>query len=375
MAILFVQSGARAEDDVAGTVLDAVGAAVSSSFTAASILAPDSVVIPNINETTPGPSNQAFPFNEGNMRYLQVFAADQFAGLAGVVTQFAYRVDEGTGEPFNAAGIDTEIRLSHTSVIPTGMSLSFADNVGPDETIVFDGLLFLQSDGSGAFDIVVDIDDVFVYNGIDNLLIEIKVFGPADTTQFDAAGTGLAEGGTPWTDRVWSTSGPDAATGSSGGDDGMVTQFTFAPASIDVELDIRPGSEVNPINPTSRGLVPVAILGSDTFDVADVDATTLAFGPEAAPLAHRNGPHPKDANHDDDTPDLLAHFLTDEAGIAFGDTEACVTGELLDGTPFEGCDAITTETPSGRRCGLGFELALLLAPLGWLYERHRRRLA
>ncbi len=85
----------------------------------------------------------------------------------------------------------------------------------------------------------------------------------------------------------------------------------------------------------------MAILGSESFDVADVDVMTLAFGPDGAPFDHSHGPHFEDLNGDSLT-DLMAHFRIEETGIAFGDMEACVTGETLDGTPFEGCDAVRT---------------------------------
>jgi hypothetical protein len=188
------------------------------------------VVIPNVNENTPGPSNNAFPYNQGVMRVQQVFAMDQFQGMTGTITQIAFRVDESAGSPFGPSNpIDTEVRLCHTTVQPNAMSLNFADNYGSDVTLVYDGNLVLSSSGSG-FDIVIDVDDTFIYDGTQNLLVEYKVFSPAGTTQFDAAGTGLGEGGTPWTDRLWAFD-PNAISGSSGGDDGYVTQFTFGEPS------------------------------------------------------------------------------------------------------------------------------------------------
>ena len=112
-------------------------------------------------------------------------------------------------------------------------------------------------------------------------------------------------------------------------------------AGVDVNIDIKPGSDANPINPFSRGTIPVAVLGSDSFDVADVDVMTLAFGPSEAAPVHNAGGHFEDVN-DDSFLDLVTHYSTEETGIAFGDPEACLTGGTLGSTPVEGCDAVST---------------------------------
>ena len=112
------------------------------------------------------------------------------------------------------------------------------------------------------------------------------------------------------------------------------------PPPEDVIIDIKPGSEINPINTKAKGVIPVAILGSDTLDVLDVDPTTLEFGPFGAGIAHKKV-HYEDVN-EDGILDLVAHFKTQETGIANGDTEAFLSGAFLDGEPFLASDVIRT---------------------------------
>jgi hypothetical protein len=143
--------------------------------------------------------------------------------------------------------------------------------------------------------------------------------------------------------------------------DNVTWSVSCAQATIPVSIDIKPGSDPNSINPRSMGVVPVAILGSETFDVTAVDLTTLAFGPSGASPRHdltdpevlfghtheevcdESGENcvweELDVNGDGKQ-DLVTHYRQKETGLASGDTDACITGETLSGTPIEGCDAV-----------------------------------
>jgi hypothetical protein len=44
---------------------------------------------------------------------------------------------------------------------------------------------------------------------------------------------------------------------------------------LEVAVDIKPGSCPNPFNLSSRGVLPVAILGTEEFDVSAIDATSV----------------------------------------------------------------------------------------------------
>ena len=141
----------------------------------------------------------------------------------------------------------------------------------------------------------------------------------------------------------FAASGLQSLSDESWGLDNVKVEAKLAVDSDVVDIDIKPGSDPNSVNTKSRGVIPVAILGSATFDVTDVDVTTLMFGPcgsEVALPAHDlTDPHLQDVNSDGLT-DLVSHYRQKDTGLSLGDTEACLVGATTGGISISGMDAV-----------------------------------
>ena len=106
---------------------------------------------------------------------------------------------------------------------------------------------------------------------------------------------------------------------------------------VSATIDIKPSSDPNSVNPRSKGVVPVAVLGSIGFDATQVYFLTVTFGSDGASTAHDG--HVEDIN-DDGFMDMVFHFKTQETGIVCGDTEATLVGETFGETQFTGTDTV-----------------------------------
>ncbi len=144
----------------------------------------------------------------------------------------------------------------------------------------------------------------------------------------------------------------------------------------DIAIDIKPHEDPNTIFLDTVVPVSVAIMGSETVDITQLGPGALGFGPSSAESIFDLS-HPiirllslRDVNRDGFL-DLLVFFSPQDAGIGFGDEEACLTGEL-DGDPFEACDSVVVRY---SWCGPGFELALVLPLAVWIRRRHAPRRA
>ena len=95
-------------------------------------------------------------------------------------------------------------------------------------------------------------------------------------------------------------------------------------------------------NDDGNGVIPVAILGSETFDVNQIDpysVTLEGMGVKMVGKADRALSHIEDVN-DDGFDDLVVQIQDEDGIFEPGIGEAIIMGLLEDGRNFEGSDYI-----------------------------------
>jgi hypothetical protein len=137
---------------------------------------------------------------------------------------------------------------------------------------------------------------------------------------------------------------------------------------VAVAVDIQPRKCPNRVRTDGRGNLPVAILGTPSFEVREIDIGSVRLAgvpPKVSRSAFRDVATPfepfvgRDDAHDctrkgaDGLEDLLLRFSNRRVVRALGpvsnrEVVVPLTGELADGTPIRGEDVILIVKPRGR---------------------------
>jgi hypothetical protein len=187
------------------------------------------VVVPNAMAANDGNSSITAPQeNSSLLRIMEIYDASQFGSLSGpsLLTRFAERPDRIPG-PSGPRTQTMRIYASTTSRSVAGLSTTFANNIGTNNTLVFDGTATLSTEnlpGPGntrQFDIVYPLTTPFLYDPADgNLLLDFRISsGPVSAFRWDGVS------GNPTVRAVVAFGSSTALTGSYADSD--VYQFTF----------------------------------------------------------------------------------------------------------------------------------------------------
>jgi hypothetical protein len=201
-----------------------------------------SIVAPNGLTGTEGNIDNTYPFSVAEtMRYQQVYAASQFGAIAaggGMITGIAFRPDAVYGNAFTHTIANIGIDLSMTTAGPGGLSLTFANNVGANDTTVFNGSLTLSSAFTGPaggpknFDILIPLTTPFYYNpAAGNLLLDIRNFSSGNSGGNLISALDATSANPTLVGRVYAFDASATSAPNSFDEDtlGLVTQFTATP--------------------------------------------------------------------------------------------------------------------------------------------------
>lgn len=228
------------------------------------------------------------------------------------------------GEPLPTLGPPALLRIPY-GAIPVGMIPSWV-------TVDLSGFGILVGEGE-RLALVLKLDVVGPIPADPSRVMEILWHGRSEDAY--TAGAAYAHPsipGAPWNPLAGEAAGIDLGF------------RTWVDTVREVAIDVKPGSDANPVNTASQGSTAVAVLGEPDFPAADIDPATLTAA-GAAVLTRPNG-KPMSALEDvnaDGLPDLVFHVRTVDLDLPAGAdrAEVVVMGRTWTGLAFRGTDWVT----------------------------------
>ena len=268
-------------------------------------------------------------------------------------------------------GTDTEIFAYD---IPSQQTTQITNNSVPDSSAVVSGPKVAWSgwDGNDAEIFLYDIQTGLTTQITDNDRRDTHPCVSGDLVVWQSHGDVFVNDGTATTQLSLPNSHSNEYPNIDGRVIGWIGYTDEGPRAFvaipEVNVDIRPGGWPNPLNPRSRGVLPLAICGSDEFDVMTIDPETILLGDALGPLrwSYEDVATPFEGEpcegHDlngDGFMDLTLKFRTQELVSVLGldllpgeTVPLALSGALMDGTPLTGSDCVWVLTPGdGNRDG------------------------
>ncbi len=281
---------------------------------------------------------EAFRWENGVMKPLGDLAGGMFNSAAtGISADGSVVVGIGRSE----SGIEAFRWTDEDGMVGLGdlngaFSTSWANGVSADGSVVVGG----GSTGSGIEALIWD-----AVNGMQNLQLVLNDLGADTTGWILREARGISADGLTIVGLGENPSGD--------------TEAWIAQLATTIAIDIKPRSCPNPLNVKSKGTLPVAIVGTGTFDVWDIDVNTVRL----------NGVPPIRSSYEDVTHwaieeidndpcfceelvpdtyvDLVFKFNTKKIVASLEDevqdgqeVPLTLIGKLIDGTPIKGSDCV-----------------------------------
>lgn len=214
-------------------------------------------VVPNY-----GVTNQIFDDSEAIftdvLREQIVYKASEFPAYPIIINEISWRPDAIVGGPITTIISNLQVSLSTTTNGPDHLNLTFAQNMGSDDTLVFSGAMGVASsfttlsNGTKAFDIDLPLQTVFFYDpSKGNLLIDWRNFTGCSPALYNNSVANIVDA----VSRIYNTSNPNATSASGSDSGGGIIAIGYGPAPLPPTIAFQPTNQT------------VTVGGAATFSV------------------------------------------------------------------------------------------------------------